>query len=201
MALNKTPGQSEKMGHNQVKTKPERSVHSVLSHWHAGRITQTKPVQFCMDSWGIWIWHVGSCRWQEYQDVHVLPLGAQPLEKGKLLICSRLQMTRIASVRHLKAFTLQPPAGLKYLCWKAAEQILGNSDYPLSREWRGLAHAQHCGVTGLLSLALSPCPLQSHSFHMANMHCGFLPCFPTNASSFPWKTRRDFFISVSSLSQ
>lgn len=121
------------MDHNQVKTKPEHSLHSVLSLWHAVKVTQTKPVQFCMDSWGIWIWHVGSHRWQEYQDVHVLPLGAQPLKKGKLFIWSRLQITRTAPLRHLKAFTFQPPLRLRYLCWKAADQILGNSDFPISR--------------------------------------------------------------------
>lgn len=106
--------------------------------------------------------------------------GCTAPEKGKLFIWSRLQITKIAPVRHLKAFTFEPPSGLKYLCWKAADHILGSSYFPLSREWRGLAHAHQCGVTELLSLALSPCPMHSHSSCMANMHCGFLPCFPTN---------------------
>lgn len=77
-------------------------------------------------------------------------------QKGKLYIWSRLQTTKTALVRHLKAFPFQPPPGQKYLCWKTADWIVRNSDFPLSIEWRSCScpavWCDRAAVTGSVSL-------------------------------------------------
>jgi len=107
---------------------------------------------------------------------------------------AKLQLTKVPTCRSLQALTFQPPAGLQQLSCKAADQILGHS--PKSRGvtcscsvvWRDRASAS-LPYAALLVLR--------------GQHLPWVPAlFPTNASSFLWKTSRDgkSFISVSNLS-
>lgn len=75
----------------------------------------------------------------------------------------------MAPVRHLQGFISEPPPGLKYLCWKAADQILGAVIF-LSPESGGVScpcpavWCDRAAVTGCASLPHAV-PLIFHGQH------------------------------------